>query len=47
LAVRFATGEVEAWLQQHHSGQPTVAADTLGSPGTVELRSVDGARGAA
>ena len=46
-ALRYRGSEVEAWLQQHHSGQPTVAADTLASPGTVELRSVDGARGAA
>ena len=49
-ALRYRGSEVEAWLQQHHSGHPAhtdAAADTLATPGTVELRSVDGARGAA
>jgi predicted DNA-binding transcriptional regulator AlpA len=49
-ALRYRSSEVEAWLQQHHSGHPThtdAAADTLASLGTVELRSVASARGVA
>lgn len=49
-AFRYRASEVEAWLRQHHSGQATgsaVAAGTLASPGSIELRPVADTRGAA
>ncbi len=47
-ALRYRVSEVEAWLQQHHGAAsigPAVESSTLA--GSVVVRSIAGARGAA